>query len=286
MHNLNPILLRELRGRLRTPRSYWLLCGALVLVTTIAMLIYSADYASMDGQSSFNGTSGHTVFLALVITALIAVNVIAPMMAAGSIAGERERQTFDLILLTQMRPIDIVLGKVAATMAYCLLFVTALTPLMAITFLIGGVDIGELAIQYIIIMSSALLYTCIGVYWSTRTQTAITATGYALATILSMLLVLPILVLVLPTLLPAIFAENTNTWMQIMLAIHPYASIIFTQESLRTASIWSEAYIINGSTFVGPAMWLLTVAVSWFWSCTAVILSIQRLASVSGKGAS
>jgi hypothetical protein len=171
-------------------------------------------------------------------------------------------------------------------MAYCLLFVTALTPLMAITFLIGGVDTGELAIQYIIIMSSALLYTCIGVYWSTRTHTAITATGYALATILSMLLVLPILVLVLPTLLPAIFAENTNTWMQIMLAIHPYASIIFTQESLRTASIWSEAYIINGSTFVGPAMWLLTVAVSWFWSCTAVILSIQRLASVSGKGTS
>ena len=286
MDNLNPILLRELRGRLRTPRSYWLLCGALFLVSSIAMLLYSADYASLDGQSTFNGTAGHTVFLALVVTALIAVNVIAPMMAAGSIAGERERQTFDLIVLTQMRPIDIVLGKVAATMAYCLLFVTALTPLMAITFLIGGVDVGELSIHYILIMSSALLYTCIGVYWSTRMQTAITATGYAFATILSLLLILPVLVLVLPEVLPAWFADDTSTWMHIMLASHPYAAIIFTQESLRSASVWNEAYTFNGIVVVGPAVWLLTVAVSWFWSCIAVVFSIRQLTPPAIKGVS
>jgi hypothetical protein len=135
-------------------------------------------------------------------------------------------------------------------------------------------------------MSSALLYTAIGVYWSTRSQTAITATGYALATILSVLLVLPVLVVVLPTLLPTWFSENTNTWMHVMLAVHPYASILFTQESLRTTAIWSEAYTINGSTVVGPAMWILTVAVSWFWSCIAVILSIRRLTPHTTKGAS
>jgi ABC-type transport system involved in multi-copper enzyme maturation permease subunit len=174
MRDINPVLLRELRGRLRTPRSYWLLCGALFLVSSISLLIYSAEYASMNGQPTFNGSSGHTVFLSLVVTALVVVTAIAPIMAAGSISGERERQTFDLIVLTQLRPIDIVLGKTAATFAYCLLFVTALTPFMAITFLIGGVDIGELAMMYVIIMSTALLYTCIGVYWSTRTQTAIT----------------------------------------------------------------------------------------------------------------
>ncbi len=286
MRDINPVLLRELRGRLRTPRSYWLLCGALFLVSSISLLIYSAEYASMNGQPTFNGSSGHTVFLSLVVTALVVVTAIAPIMAAGSISGERERQTFDLIVLTQLRPIDIVLGKTAATFAYCLLFVTALTPFMAITFLIGGVDVGELAMMYIVIMSTALLYTCIGVYWSTRTQTAITATGYALATILGMLLVLPVLVLVLPEVLPGWIADSTTTWRQLMLAIHPFATIIFTQDAIRTSTVWTNQYTIFGVTIAGPAMWVMSVAVSWFWSCVCSILSIRRLTPPTSKGAS
>ncbi len=286
MRDINPVLLRELRGRLRTPRSYWLLCGALFLVSSISLLIYSAEYATMNGQPTFNGSSGHTVFLSLVITALVVVTAIAPIMAAGSISGERERQTFDLIVLTQLRPIDIVLGKTAATFAYCLLFVTALTPFMAITFLIGGVDVGELAMMYIVIMSTALLYTCIGVYWSTRTQTAITATGYALATILGMLLVLPVLVLVLPEVLPGWIADSTTTWRQLMLAIHPFATIIFTQDAIRTSTVWTNQYTIFGVTVAGPAMWVMSVAVSWFWSCVCSILSIRRLTPPTSKGAS
>jgi ABC-2 type transport system permease protein len=286
MRDINPVLVRELRGRLRTPRSYWLLCGALLLVSSISLLIYSAEYASMNGQPTFNGSSGHTVFLAMVVTALVVVTAIAPIMAAGSISGERERQTFDLIVLTQLRPIDIVLGKTAATFAYCLLFVTALTPLMAITFLIGGVDIGELTMMYLIIMSTALLYTCIGVYWSSRSQTAITATGYALATILGMLLVLPVLVLVLPELLPGWIDDRTNTWRQLMLTIHPYATIIFTQDAVRMSSVWTSQYTVFGFTIAGPAMWLLSVAVSWFWSCVCTILSIRQLTPSTIKGAS
>ena len=286
MRDINPVLLRELRGRLRTPRSYWLLCGALFLVSSISLLIYSAEYATMNGQPTFNGSSGHTVFLSLVITALVVVTAIAPIMAAGSISGERERQTFDLIVLTQLRPIDIVLGKTAATFAYCLLFVTALTPFMAITFLIGGVDVGELAMMYIVIMSTALLYTCIGVYWSTRTQTAITATGYALATILGMLLVLPVLVLVIPEVLPGWIADSTTTWRQLMLAIHPFATIIFTQDAIRTSTVWTNQYTIFGVTVAGPAMWVMSVAVSWFWSCVCSILSIRRLTPPTSKGAS
>ena len=249
-------------------------------------MIVSARSATMNGQPTFNGSSGHTVFLSLVITALVVVTAIAPIMAAGSISGERERQTFDLIVLTQLRPIDIVLGKTAATFAYCLLFVTALTPFMAITFLIGGVDVGELAMMYIVIMSTALLYTCIGVYWSTRTQTAITATGYALATILGMLLVLPVLVLVIPEVLPGWIADSTTTWRQLMLAIHPFATIIFTQDAIRTSTVWTNQYTIFGVTVAGPAMWVMSVAVSWFWSCVCSILSIRRLTPPTSKGAS
>lgn len=286
MTELNPVLLRELRGRLRTPRSYWLLCGALLLVAVIAILIYTADYADSAGQSLFNADAGHTVFLALIVTALISVTVIAPLMAASSIAGERERQTFELVLLTQLRPFDIVIGKIAATMAYCLLFVTALTPLMAMTFLIGGVDIGELVINYVIIMSGALLFTCVGVYWSCRTHTAITATGYAVATILAVLLVLPVFVVVVPVLFSATFGENPTTWYHLALAIHPYAAMLFTQERISMGMVWSETYTFFGFPIAGPAMWIISVAVCWFWSCVCAALSIARLADATQRGAS
>ena len=92
--DINPILIRELRGRMRTPRAFWLLVGFLTAVAGTASLVYTASYLSSDGQSSGNNTIGKTVFFTFIVTAMAVLTIMAPVMAAGSIAGERERQTW------------------------------------------------------------------------------------------------------------------------------------------------------------------------------------------------
>lgn len=44
--------------------------------------------------------------------------LVAPAMTAGSISGERERQTLDLLLVTNTGPVKLVLGKLLESFSF------------------------------------------------------------------------------------------------------------------------------------------------------------------------
>ena len=69
--------------------------------------------------------------------------LIMPAMTAGSISGERERQTLDLMLTTCMTPADIVLGKLEAALGTMFLMVVSSLPILAMVFVYGGVTASE-----------------------------------------------------------------------------------------------------------------------------------------------
>lgn len=277
--DINPILIRELRGRMRTPRAFWLLVGFLTAVAGTALLVYTATYLSSDGQSSGNTTLGSTVFLTLIITAMAVLTIMAPVMAAGGIAGERERQTFDLLLTSQLSAGTIVFGKILATLAYCGLLLSAMTPLIAMTFLMGGVDLGALFIMYAIIGASVLMFTCCGIYWSTRANTPLTAIGFSLATILGFLFGLPLLAVTIPTIW-AQFLNDTavlDVIANIGLATHPFITMYLTDTAIRQQQIWTHVVTIQGFTITLPAMWILCIIESWVISIAFVIAAMRRI---------
>ena len=277
--DINPILIRELRGRMRTPRAFWLLVGFLTAVAGTASLVYTASYLSSDGQSSGNNTIGNTVFFTLIVTAMAVLTIMAPVMAAGSIAGERERQTFDLLLTSQLSAGTIIFGKILATLAYCGLLLSAMTPLVAMTFLMGGVDLGELFIMYAIISASVLLFTCCGIYWSTRATTPLTAIGFALATVLSFLFGLPLLAVTIPTIW-AQFLNDTavlDVVANIGLASHPFIAMYLTDTAIHQQQIWMHEVTIKGVTFTLPATWILCIIESWLLSIAFVVAAKRRI---------
>ena len=277
--DINPILIRELRGRMRNPRAFWVLVGFLTAVAGTALLVYAASYLSTDGQSSGNNTIGNTVFFTLIVTAMAVLTIMAPVMAAGSIAGERERQTFDLLLTSQLSAGTIIFGKILATLAYCGLLLSAMTPLIAMTILMGGVDLGELFIMYAIISASVLLFTCCGIYWSTRATTPLTAIGFALATVLSFLFGLPLLAVTIPT----IWAEFLNDTAvldvvaNIGLATHPFIAMYLTDTAIHQQQIWMHEVTIKGVTITLPATWILCIIESWLLSIAFVVAAMRRV---------
>jgi ABC-type transport system involved in multi-copper enzyme maturation permease subunit len=74
----------------------------------------------------------------LAITQLVILGIVVPVRSASAISGEKERQTFDIMMTTGMTPFSIIMGKVMTAVVQSMLYVVASLPVMALPFIIGG----------------------------------------------------------------------------------------------------------------------------------------------------
>lgn len=137
---LNPIVKKDVKVQSRSMRICWGVFAyelILALVFFLAMLVIQAD-----SQYSTQNIYSHMVWLypVLGVTQLIVLGLVVPVRTASSISGERERQTFDLMMTTSMTPFSIVMGKVMTAIVQSMFFVVASMPIMALSFIIGGVS--------------------------------------------------------------------------------------------------------------------------------------------------
>lgn len=278
INTINPILLRELRGRMRTARSFWLLSGFLAMVAGAALLIYTSTFANSTQISSSNDI-GRSVFFTIMIVAMIALSFVAPVLGAGSVAGERERQTFELLLTTQLTIRQIIFGKIIASLSYCFLLLAAMTPLMGMVFLMGSVDVTQLVIMLLVIISNIVLLTTIGVYWSVRATTSVSAIGFALANVLIILIALPLVVVTLPDIIMSsgVNATIRDFIFHMLFPIHPFIVLAVTDDALRTQELWGQVFSINGTDIVVPAVWILSICYSWILSVIIVWRTLRRM---------
>jgi ABC-type transport system involved in multi-copper enzyme maturation permease subunit len=105
----NPIIAREARTRMRSKRAAFILFCWLAALGVVAVLAYRSA-ANQSQSVAALAHSGVTVFGALVAVVVALVMLLVPGLVGGSIAGERERQTLDLLLCTRVRPWRVVVG--------------------------------------------------------------------------------------------------------------------------------------------------------------------------------
>ena len=164
---LNPVLARELKERMRRRRSGFVLTVYLLLLSGALWLLYlGASVAGADGPGALRLASlGRAAFQTLLFVMLLLVCFIVPGLAAGGIAGERERQTLVTLQVTLLRPRSILLGKLAASLAFVVFLVFAALPLIGVSFLLGGVEPGEVirGVAMVLVVAAtvaALALTC------------------------------------------------------------------------------------------------------------------------------
>ena len=109
----------------------------LALVFFLAMAIIRQEIRYSDGN-----VYGAMVWLypILGVTQLVILGVVVPVRTASSISGEKERQTFDIMMTTGMTPFSVILGKVMTAIVQSMFFVVASMPIMALCFTIGGMS--------------------------------------------------------------------------------------------------------------------------------------------------
>lgn len=183
---LNPIVDKELRSRMRTGRASLLISLYLLTLAGVGWFTYvivsrQASAGVSNGQLSVH--VGTTIFRALTIWELVLVLFIAPALTAAAIAGEKDRQTLDLLLCTRVRPSSIVLGKLVASLLFALLLLAASVPVFSVVFLFGGVELSQVIGVAAILGVTAVVIGAIGLLCSTamRRPTGATVCAYILA---------------------------------------------------------------------------------------------------------
>lgn len=106
---------------------------------------------------------------------------IMPAITSGTISGERERQTLDLMLTTKMKSWEIVTGKLAAAFVTMFLVVISSFPVIAMVFVYGGITWGNVAQMMACYVVSALVAGSLGNCCSSlfKRSTVATVAAYA-----------------------------------------------------------------------------------------------------------
>jgi len=190
LQTLNPVLDRELRQRSRSMRSMVLLTLFLALTIGVMYLAYKGSQAtsnfSNDPISALTVRTGRSMFEWVLVTELVIVLTVVPAISAGTIAGERDRQTLIPLQVTLIGPVQIFLGKVLASSSFLLLMLIGSAPVLAVPYLVGGISLTQVLVSLLTLLVTGFLLTVVGVGCSSlfrRTQTA-TLASYAVVLVL------------------------------------------------------------------------------------------------------
>ena len=136
-----PLFTREALTTPRQLRHYLLRSG---YVAALFLLMYTAGQATFGWQQVRNigdlSRFGSLVFQFLSLVQISMVLFFALLFAAGSVAQEKDGQTLLLLLMTDLRDREIVLGKLTASLLTVSVLLAASLPVFVIIHLLGGIS--------------------------------------------------------------------------------------------------------------------------------------------------
>lgn len=250
---MNPVLDKEFRLRMRSARSAYTILAYVLVTGLLAMgIIYVLSVGI--GTSRVDSETSRMMFYALSIAQLVLIAFMTPALTAGTISGEREKQTLNMLLTTQQSSAAIILSKLTSSLSFMALIVVATLPVYSIVFLYGGVSTGQLVSVFLFYLFIMLLLGALGVCFSTlfkRTILAVIMT-YGAG-----------LVIFLFTGLAYIFAlgiEQANyygsgappraySWIGYLLGLNPAAALI----SIFEPSFSKQVFLVQGSNLQATA---------------------------------
>lgn len=179
---INPVYQQESRISARSFR----LPLIILLCNSILALVALLDMYSMINQVKTTAEIQYSSFLSLYIFGaaieFVMLLLIVPALTSGSISGERERQTLNLLLTTRMTPLSIVVGKLLVSFSTVFLLIVSSFPILSLVFIYGGVTARDIVVLLCCFSSTAFLGGCVGLCCSSvfKRSTIATAASYCI----------------------------------------------------------------------------------------------------------
>lgn len=158
---MNPVLVKEIRQAQRGK------VFAVTLIVTLLLALFGATMAALQIESSyFSGSSGPAFFSSVYAFLNIAVLVVVPFQAFVSMGAEHDDNTFEMLVLSNLKPRQIVLGKIAAALTQGLMFGLTFLPFVVTAFLLRGVDLTVLLLILVLTAFASTVLTTFAVMMS------------------------------------------------------------------------------------------------------------------------
>ncbi len=174
---MNPVLSREVLERFRSRRAallvfLWTLgIGLLGYVVYLVGQQFASGFFGM-GRLVATGFVGRFLFQGMTLLMVTAVLMVVPGITALAIVGERERQTLGLLQVTQLTPLQLVVGKLTSSLSYFLLLVVAVAPIIALPLLFGGMTFGDVFAGLGMILLIAVTVGSVSLFISARARSS------------------------------------------------------------------------------------------------------------------
>ena len=168
---LNPILAFSATRRMRSFKTLLIVASYVVVMLAVTLLIMGRLFGSE--ATFYSIRRSVTCYQALMITQFILIILIAPAMTSGAIAGERERQTLELLLVTNTRSFRIVAGKAMESFAMLALLIVCGFPVMCLTIVAGAVTLPQLLLGELFLLVMAFASVSVGVLSSTLSRSTV-----------------------------------------------------------------------------------------------------------------
>ncbi len=187
---INPIIVKELRSRMRGPRAFITITASLLFLALVCYALYRVTSGAMQNSTQpLSPLVGQVLFFGLILLEVVIAAAIAPSVTASAISSERERETYEMLLATPLRPATILWGKLVASMGYVFLILFAAIPMAGLVFLFGGVTLRDMLKAFMMLFVVAIMFGMIGLFLSTVFGRSGRATAVAAITTLGMLFV-------------------------------------------------------------------------------------------------
>lgn len=295
---INPVMLKELRGRMRGIRAFIVMTVYLGLMSGFTALLYLIyqPVAQASGATSA-GEIGRVLFLGLVGVELLLIIFIAPAFTAGAITGEREHQTYDLLRTTLLASPSFLIGKLESALSYILLLLFSAIPLQSLAFLFGGVSETEVILSFVILAVTAVTLGTVGIFFSAVTPRTLSASVRSYTVALAVVFGIPV-VLSFPllnaftnavsgvgTLVSASpVVESILVYLgSLLVSLNPIATALVTQQLLierQVLGFWNLTLSSNGSTIPLVSPWISFTIIYLVIAAVLVVLAVRQMRRV------
>src|SRR5205085_12178556 len=119
-----------------------------------AMALVGWKCAGFAWQGASVGSQGRSLFYTLSGLAFLYCLVIGARVTSDCVSEEKREGTLGLLFLTDLKGLDVVFGKLAASSLNSLYGLLAVLPLLAMSLLLGGVTLAEFWRMVIVLLNA------------------------------------------------------------------------------------------------------------------------------------
>src|SRR5579859_2105550 len=161
------LLTKELRLRMRRERTIWIVIVYILFMGLLGWFALNRYNTTNGYNSSGLSNVGLNLYYLLSQLQLLLIIFVTPAFTATVINGEKERQTFDLLLCSRLSGFSLVFGKLLAGLMNALLLIAASAPLFSLIFFFGGIAPMQVLRALLIYVVTTVLVGTFGMLCST-----------------------------------------------------------------------------------------------------------------------